>query len=127
MSNPVGDKKIVNNQIGMFNWIQEFSKKIVTITFIIFVVVHIYILIIFGVEYFTVGNIEDVTTLLSETHITFREVIGAYFVKAAVENCPKVIGSIVDRYLDKKYPCIDRNEEKENEEEIYSDTRGTDC
>ena len=127
MGNPLDNKQIVDNQVGMFHWVQEFSKKIVTITFAIFVVIHIYILIIFAIEYFTNGNVEDVTTLLSEMHTTFREVIGAYFLKAAVENGPKVVGSIIDRYLEVKYPTTESNEVFENEEEIYSDTRGIDC
>lgn len=117
----------LNKYVGMMSWLQEFSKKIVAVTFIIFVIVHIYILVIFTIAFFTTGNLEDVTTLLSETHITFRQVIGAYIIKAAVENVPKVIGGIFEKYLGIKYPSAKEDEDEYCEEDFCSDKRSEDC
>lgn len=119
-------EKALNKQVGMLSWLQEFSKKIVAVTFVIFVVVHIYILVIFAIEFFTTGNVEDVTTLLSETHDTFRQVIGAYIVKSACENVPKVVGGIFEKYLGVKYLKHSEDEEYTDEEEFHSNQRSED-
>ncbi len=117
---------VAKKHLGMMDWIQEFSKKIVAVTFVIFVVVHIYILAMMTVKYLMSGDLEDMTNLLSETHLTFREVIGGYIIKAAAENVLKVSGGILEKYLGIKYANKEQEEDL-NEEEIYSDTRGNDC
>ena len=119
-------QKTLDKYVGMMSWIQEFSKKIVAVTFLIFVIVHLYILVIFTISFFTTGNMEDVTTLLTEMHTTFRDVIGGYIIKAACENVPKVVGAIIEKYMGLKYSHEDEEEEN-NEEEICSDQRSEDC
>ena len=46
-------------------------------------------------------------TLISESNLTFREVIGGYIIKAATENAIKIAGSIAEKYIEfianKKY------------------------
>lgn len=120
-------EKTLNKQIGMLSWLQEFSKKIVAVTFVIFCAVHIYILVIFTISFFATGNLEDVTTLLSETHITFRQVIGGYIIKAACENVPKVVGGIFEKYLGIKYSSHEDEEEMSDEEEFCENQRSGDC
>ena len=120
-------EKTLNKQIGMLSWLQEFSKKIVAVTFVIFCAVHIYILVIFTISFFATGNLEDVTTLLSETHITFRQVIGGYIIKAACENVPKVVGGIFEKYLGIKYSSHEDEEEMSDEEEFCENQSSGDC
>lgn len=127
---PSNFDSLVKTHSGFLSWIQEFSKKIVAITFAIFVVVHVYLLIMYTVEYFSTGNMQDLALLLSETHTTFREVIGGYVLKAALENAIKIGGSIVTRYIDNKYPPVEGgldDEEDVYEEEFYTDQRSGDC
>lgn len=113
----------INNSGKFFNWIQEFSKKIVTITFIIFVLIEIYSLVLLYLSYLQTSDISLLGTLISESHLTFREVIGGYIIKAACENAVKISGSIINSYLDKKYGIKnDNNEEYDDEpEESESD------
>lgn len=120
-------EKTLNKQIEMLNWLQEFSKKIVAVTFVIFVIVHLYILVLFAISFFTTGDLEDVTTLLSETHITFRQVIGGYIIKSACENVPKVVGGIFEKYLGIKYDSHKDEEEMSDEEEFCENQRSEDC
>ena len=99
------DKQYINEEeaskrtISFFNWIQEFSKKIITITFYIFVIINIYVLVIIWLAYNNSGDTLYLDTLISETHLTFREVIGGYFIKAATENALKIAGSIIESFL----------------------------
>lgn len=123
---PTNYENTVKTHNAFLNWVQEYSKVIVSITYIIFVIIHIYLLIMFAIEYFASGNMEDMSVLLTETHTTFRDVIGGYILKAAVENSIKISGSIITRYIDYKYPKS-TEEEKEDEEEIYSNSREDDC
>ena len=107
MSDDITDDKMVDKSKTFVNWIQEFSKKIVAITFIIFVIINIFILLLILSAYITSGELYYLDTLISEANLTFREVIGGYIIKAATENAIKIAGSIVIKYLDfismKKY------------------------
>lgn len=75
-----------------FTWVQEFSKKIVTITFILYVTTSLANLVLVYLS-FKIGSISGIDTLISETNQTFREVIGGYIIKSAVENSFKIIGN----------------------------------
>lgn len=121
---PAEYDKTIKTHGAFLNWLQEYSKVIVSITFFIFVIVNFYLLVMFAIEYFTSGNMEDLSVLLSETHTTFREVIGGYIIKAAVENSLKIGGSVITRYIDYKYPR--GTEDEKDEEEIYTNPRGED-
>lgn len=125
------DKKYINEEeaskrtISFFNWIQEFSKKIITITFYIFVIINIYVLIIIWLAYNNSGDTLYLDTLISETHLTFREVIGGYFIKAATENALKIAGSIIESFLKykmkKEYGIIVTDEEDISVDESIDD------
>ena len=82
-----------------FTWIQEFTKKIVVITFILFVISQIFSIIMILVAYIQTKQLLYMDTFITESHTTFREVIGGYIVKAAVENAIKISGSIIEKYL----------------------------
>lgn len=94
---------IMNKNTGFMSWVQEFSKKIVTITFIVFLIVNVFVLVMIALHYFASGgDIIYLDQLLSETHITFRDVIGGYIIKAATENVIKITGTVVDRFLENR-------------------------
>ena len=101
-SNRYDPGEMIKRNVDFFNWIQEFSKRIVTITFFIFVAIHIFILINLGYVYYTTKDLSYVDVLIQETNTTFRDVIGGYIIKAAAENTIKIIGAIVVKYLDMK-------------------------
>lgn len=73
-------------------WIQEFSKKIVTIVFVMFVIFSFAEL---GLIYlsFKSGYTVGLDTIITETHLTFRDVVGGYLIKAGVENAFKIGGN----------------------------------
>lgn len=96
------DNVFVDDSKAFFHWLQEFSKKIVTVTFIIFVIVNIYILIMVYLSFLNSGDVLYLDTLITETNETFRNVIGGYIIKAATENIIKIGGSYVKDILDKK-------------------------
>lgn len=73
-------------------WVQEFSKKIVIIVFMMFVIFSFAEL---GLIYmsFKEGYSAGLDTLITETHLTFRDVVGGYLIKAGVENAFKIGGN----------------------------------
>lgn len=42
-------------------------------------------------------------TFVTEVHTTFRDVIGGYIIKAAMENVLKIGGSYIERIFEVKY------------------------
>lgn len=101
--NSEADKSITRG-LGFLSWVQEFTKKIVVITFILYIISNIVFLGIAICYYIqSGGEVMYFSTLTTEVHETFRNVIGGYIVKAAVENAVKITGSIVERILDAKY------------------------
>lgn len=73
-------------------WVQEFSKKVVVITFALYIIGEIVML---GLLWYSFKNGLGVgiDTFYSELNQTFREVIGGYIVKSAVENSFKIAGN----------------------------------
>lgn len=112
----------IHKGLSFFKWIQEFSKKIVTITFIIFVIINLFSLGLILYNYLNTSDLMYLDTLINEAHTTFREVIGGYIIKAATENAIKITGSIVEKYLESKYNSGDN--EAEEYEESYDDEPG---
>lgn len=107
MSKNTTDKQVYEQSKSFVKWIQEFSKKIVSVTFVIFVIINVYILSMISISYYTTGELMYLDTLISESNLTFREVIGGYIIKAATENAIKIAGSIAEKYIEfianKKY------------------------
>ena len=115
-------KKEENNFISsgssFFKWIQEFSKKIVTISSIIFVVSNIFILALMFMNYINSNDLSYMDTFIMETNQTFREVIGGYIIKAAAENAIKIAGSIIDKHFNNKSNEDDVENSSSNESDI---------
>lgn len=107
MSKNTTDKQVYEQSKSFVKWIQEFSKKIVSVTFVIFVIINVYILSMISISYYTTGELMYLDTLITESNLTFREVIGGYIIKAATENAIKIAGSIAEKYIEfianKKY------------------------
>lgn len=96
----VDENNLTNKSLSFFNWVQEFSKKIVSITFGIFVIINLYVLIIITVSYFQTGDLQYIETLITEANQTFRDVIGGYIIKAATENAIKIAGGLLEKFLE---------------------------
>ena len=96
-------KDLLTKSTGFMSWVQEFSKKIVTVTFFLFLAMNIFVMVMIVLHYInTGGDIIYLDQLLSEAHVTFRDVIGGYIIKAATENVIKISGSLLDKFLENK-------------------------
>lgn len=73
-------------------WIQEFSKKIVTGIFAMYIVITL-VTVYFMYLSFIQGSIVGIETMYSEISATFRDVVGGYLVKAGIENAVKIGGN----------------------------------
>ena len=112
------EENTLKKSIGFMSWVQEFSKKIVAVTFLLFLVANIFVMVLMFLEYYSSGmEPSGLDTLLSEVHTTFRDVIGGYIIKAATENVLKIGGAVVEKYLShrlqEKQMDIDSSEEGE--------------
>lgn len=117
-------EKSIIRRLGFLSWIQEFTKKIVVVTFILYIISNIVFLGIAICYYIqSGGEVTYFSTLTTEVHETFRNIIGGYIVKAAVENAVKITGSIVERVLDAKYG---KKENDPIEESINSSNESSD-
>lgn len=96
----VDENELSNKSLSFFGWIQEFSKKIVSITFVIFVIINLFVLAAITISYFNSGDLLYLETLLTEIHQTFRDVIGGYIIKSATENAIKIGGGVLEKYLE---------------------------
>lgn len=104
----------LNNSNKFFTWVQTFTKKIVTVTFFMFVLLQVFDLILIYMEYRN-GQLMYLDTFITESNETFRVVIGGYIVKAACENTVKIISGIISKYMSRKY----NQEDSEISEEEY--------
>jgi hypothetical protein len=95
----VDEEELTKSNLSFFKWVQEFSKRIVIITFIIFIAIDIVSLLTVILAYLQTGTLNYIDTIIAETNQTFRDVIGGYIIKAATENVSKGIGVIMDRYF----------------------------
>ena len=86
------DMKQIEKNKKYIVWIQEFSKKIVTVTFILYVLSMLFTLWL-AYSTFETGVVSSLDTMISEINQTFRDVIGGYIIKSAVENSFKIGGN----------------------------------
>lgn len=113
------EENTLKKSIGFMSWVQEFSKKIVAVTFLLFLAANIFVMVLMFLEYYSSGmEPSGLDTLLSEVHTTFRDVIGGYIIKAATENVLKIGGAVVEKYLShklqEKQMDMDSSEESED-------------
>lgn len=112
------EENTLKKSMGFMSWVQEFSKKIVAVTFLLFLAANIFVMVLMFLEYYSSGmEPSGLDTLLSEVHTTFRDVIGGYIIKAATENVLKIGGAVVEKYLShrlqEKQMDMDSSEEGE--------------
>lgn len=114
-----------------FVWVQSFSKKVVIITFAVYIIYSILSAIMVYLT-FKDGSTYGLDTMISEINLTFREVVGAYIVKSGVENACKIAGNyfvgisdarleILRRKYDDTFGTNDRKEKPVEDEEPQDD------
>ena len=82
------------------SWVQEFSKKIVVIVFILYIAMSIISLAL------VISTGAPVDTIITEINTTFREVVGGYIIKAAIENAVKIGGNYYVGVADAKLTAM---------------------
>lgn len=89
------DLKDIEKTKKNFLWVQEFSKKIIVVLFLIYVLYNIVsiLLLLYSAKN---GMINGFETLTVEINTTFRLIVGGYLVKAGFENVTKIGGSYYD-------------------------------
>lgn len=95
--------KIINNSTEMVDFSISFTKTVVRISFILFVAVNIFILIMTSINFALTNELLFIDTLITESYGMLRDVIAAYIIKAATENSLRIGFSVLSDYLDKKY------------------------
>lgn len=113
------DKDILNQEIQSventkkyFTWVQEFSKKIVFAIFVIYVITAVFMLAMVFLSY-QQGNISGIDTLITETNETFRQIVGGYIIKSAIENAVKIGGNYFVGVSDAKLRALKARLDKE--------------
>ena len=95
----ISEKEVFQKGLGFFNWIQEFSKKIVVIAFMIYILMDLVSLAMVIIAYKQSGDLMFIDTIITEANQTFRDVIGGYILKAATENISKGLCMIMEKYI----------------------------
>lgn len=97
------DMNKVNEKNGKFlSWIQTFTKGIVSVFSILYVIIIIVMVYMLWSQMKLNGYADALPTMISEINETFRIVIGGYLVKAALENSFKITGSFLQNINKKK-------------------------
>lgn len=107
----------VNKENGNFlSWIQTFSKKIVTVFSVLYVVIIVIMvsMLSFQIQH---GMSDGLSTMITEINETFRIVIGGYLIKAGVENGFKITGNFLANINRQKLQLL--NVEPEQECDLY--------
>lgn len=77
-------------------WVWEFSKKVVSTAFFLYIVAFVVTLL---ASYHSIELIADATplnTFITEINETFRVVVGGYLIKAGGENIAKIVTDYQD-------------------------------
>ena len=103
------------NNPTMLNWLWEFSKKIVVVLFVIYVLTYLFSWILILLSGIYSWNVTFLDTLISETNSTFKIVIGGYLIKSMAENVIKIKNttsttSSDDEVVDEDYEGDEENE-----------------
>lgn len=100
----------VKSNFKFFNWTISFTKNIIQVAFIIFVIANIFIFGLIGHHYYVTKELIYIDIVVQEVYAMFVAVIGGYIIKAATENSVKIIGSILSKWLDLKYQYSDTDD-----------------
>ena len=115
----------LEKQKKFVNWVQEFSKKIVVMVFILYLISMFFSLILVYYS-FKQGSISGIDTLITEINQTFRDVIGGYIIKAGVENAFKIAGNYFIGIYDAKLKAVKSKLIKDGVEGIDMDSPSED-
>jgi len=85
---------------------QEFSKKVVSVIFLIYVAVTVFTAFMIYLTMQVTNDASMVSMLLSETNSTFRDIVGGYIIKAAIENAFKIGGNYYVGAADAKLKAL---------------------
>ena len=85
--------KKVEKQKSTFMWITEFSKKVITVIFIAYILMTIFMAVMIYLSMKYTGMIVGLDTIITEMNTTFRDIVGGYLIKAGVENAVKIGGN----------------------------------
>lgn len=108
--------------VSHVDWVQSFTKKVIIALFVIYILFDIYGLIMSIALYLQAMDPSLVSSIISETNITFRDIVGAYILKSLGENISKGVGSIFEYVISHKYPKKDKTpEEIINEDDPLAD------
>lgn len=89
-------------------WVQEFSKKIVVVIFVFYILISL-ASVGLVIASFQQGFISGIDTLIAETNATFRDIIGGYIIKAAIENAVKIGGNYYIGICDARLRAMKNN------------------
>lgn len=78
-------------------WLWEFSKKVVTTAFLLYVSVTLYSLVGTYKAMLIVGDTTAMAAFITEMNETFRVVVGGYMLKAAGENVAKIVTAYLEK------------------------------
>ena len=92
----------VDKNFKFFNWTISFTKNVVQVAFIIFVIANIFIMGMITWNFVQSGELYSIDTYINEVFNMFVTVIGGYIIKSATENSIKISFSVISDYLDKK-------------------------
>lgn len=85
--------KKVEKHKSAFMWITEFSKKVITVIFIAYILMTIFMAVMIYLSMKFTGMIVGLDTIITEMNTTFRDIVGGYLIKAGVENAVKIGGN----------------------------------
>ena len=105
-------------------WMQEFSKRVVSVIFLIYVAVTIFSSFMIYLSMKVTGDASMVNLLLTETNSTFKDIVGGYIIKAAIENAFKIGGNYYVGVADAKLKALKERigAEQDLEPEMQEDT-----
>lgn len=114
--------KMISDSTELVDFAISFTKTVVRISFVLFVLVNLYILTMTTISYFNSGELLFIDTLITESYGMLRDVIAAYIIKAATENSLRIAFSVLSDYLDKKYDIKVKPNQDEYDYTDYTET-----
>lgn len=114
----------VEKQKKFIVWVQEFSKKIIIVVFALYIIMTLFCAYVVYKSW-QLGIISGIDTLISEINNTFRDIVGGYIIKSAVENAIKIGGNYYVGIIDAKLKSMKHDLKKKDIIEGTEDTTET--
>ena len=92
----------IDKSFKFFNWTLSFTKNVVQVAFIIFVIANLFIMGMIVWHYVRMGELYPMDTYIDRIFEMFIAVIGGYIIKSALENSIRISFSVINDYLEKK-------------------------